>query len=233
MLVRVAADLPAPTNNPARVKDLTGQILRRPEFQPPRRTLLQAAWHWLATQFEKLLSRLFGGGAIGSRWGALIVVAVVAALVIGLVVLTVARRGWKGGEHRPSPVVLRGHGPSRSSAEWRAEAALHEAAGRWRDALRCRYRALVAELAGRGLVTEVPGRTSGEYRRDVSAVVPAAGPAFDRATDLFERSWYGDRPTNSEDQETFDELARRVLIPVGGGTTSWDVAGADAARGGR
>ena len=61
-------------------------------------------------------------------------------------------------------VVLRSHGGARTAAQWRAEAAAHDAAGRWREALRCRYRALVAELAGRGLVEEIPGRTSGEYR---------------------------------------------------------------------
>ncbi len=211
MFVRVAADLPAPTGDPGRVRDLTSQILRRREFQPPRRSLLQAAWHWLATELDKLLNKLFGVGGGGSSWGAVFVVAVVSAVVVALVVVTVVRRGRGGTGRRAPVVVLRGDGPSRSPAEWRAEAAAHEAAGRWRDALRCRYRALVAELVGRGLVQEIPGRTSGEYRRDVNAVVPAAGAAFDGATDLFEQAWYGDRPTGREDQERFDDLARRVL----------------------
>jgi hypothetical protein len=227
VFVRVAADLPAPTADPGRVRDLTDQILRHREFQPPRRTPLQAAWHWLVTELDKVLNKLFGAGTGGSSWGAVLVVGVVTAVVIGLVVVTVVRRGrgrGRPGRH-PPVVVLRGDGPSRSPAEWRAEAAAHEAAGRWRDALRCRYRALVAELVGRGLVQEIPGRTSGEYRRDVNAVVPAAGPAFDGATDLFEQAWYGDRPTGREDQERFDDLARRVLTPVGGGTGSWEVTG--------
>lgn len=225
MLARVPADLPAPSTDPARVKDLTQQILRRGEFQPPRRTPLQAAWHWFSTEVGKLLDTLFGGGGFGSDWGAVIVVAIVAAAVVALVVASVVRRG-RGGRRRRAPVVvLRGHGPARSPAEWRAEAAVHDAAGRWRDALRCRYRALVAELAGRGVVEEIPGRTTGEYRRQVDAVVPAAAPAFDGATDLFEQAWYGDRPTGREDQARFDELARRVLTPVGGGGNSWEASG--------
>jgi hypothetical protein len=223
VFVRAPADLPAPTIDPQRVKDLTQQILRRREFQPPRRSLLQAAWHWLSNQIGKLLSNLFGGGSFGSDNVALVVVGVVSIVVIALVVTAVVRRGRGGRGPRQPVVVLRGPGASPSPAAWRAEAAAHEAAGRWRDALRCRYRALVAELVGRGLVEEIPGRTSGEYRRDVTAVVPAAGPAFDGATDLFEESWYGDRPTGPEDQERFDDLARRVLTPVGGGPGSWDL----------
>jgi hypothetical protein len=226
VLVRVPEDLPAPTDDPARVKDLTQQILRGRQFQAPKRSLLQAAWHWLATEVGRLLGQLFGGGGLGSDWGAVVVVAVVVTVVVALVVTTVARLG-PGGAGRRSPVVaLRGHGPSRSPADWRAEAAAHEAAGRWRQALRCRYRALVAELVGRGLVAEIPGRTSGEYRRDVDAVAPAAGPAFGAATDLFEQVWYGDQPTGPDDQERFDELARQVLSPVGGSDRSWEIPGA-------
>lgn len=223
MLAGVAMDLPAPSLDPARVRDLTKEILRRPEFRPPRRSLLQAVWHWLATQLDKLLGRIFGGSGGGPPWAALLVVGVVAAVVVGLVVMTAGRRR-RGGRHRREPVVvLRGHGPARSPAQWRAEAAAHEAAGRWRDALRCRYRALVAELAGRGVVEEIPGRTSGEYRQDVSVKVPAAGAAFDGATDLFEQAWYGDRPTGRDEQTTFDDLARRVLVPAGGGAATWDL----------
>jgi hypothetical protein len=181
----------------------------------------------LVTELNKLLDKLFGLGAGGSSWAAVLVVGVVVGAVVALVVVTVVRRGRSRVGRRPPVVVVRGDGPSRSPAEWRAEAAAHEAAGRWRDALRCRYRALVAELVGRGLVQEIPGRTSGEYRRDVSAVVPAASPAFDGATDLFEQAWYGDRASGREDQERFDDLARRVLTPVGGDAGSWEVTGGD------
>jgi hypothetical protein len=221
VLAGVVADLPAPSVGPSQVKSATQKILNRPEFRPPKRSLLQAAWHWLTTEAGKLLGKLFGvAGGFGSSAGALIVVALVAVAAVVLVMQARRRRG--GARPRPSGVIVRGHGPSRSPADWRAEAAAHGAAGRWRHALRCRYRALVAELVGRGLVEEIPGRTSGEYRRDVKAVVPAAGPAFDGATDLFEQAWYGDLPTGPEDQQRFDDLARQVLTPVGGGDT-WDV----------
>lgn len=224
MLRRAPVELAPPTNDPNRVRGLAKGILGRPEFRPPRRSLLDAAWHWLTTEVGKLLARLFGAGRIGSSLAGDIVVGVVLAAVVALVVVTVVRRGGAGHRRVGRPaVVFRDDRPAKSPAAWRAEAAAHEAAGRWREALRCRYRALVAELAGRGIVEEVPGRTSGEYRHDVTAVAPAAAPAFAGATDLFEQAWYGERPTGRDDQAAFDDLARRVLVPVGAPADAWDL----------
>src|SRR5207244_8332949 len=100
---------------------------------------------------------------------------------------------------------------ARPPGDWEAGAAGHEAAGRWRDAVRCRYRALVADLARRGVVDEVPGRTSGEYRAEVTASLPAAAADFTGATDLFERAWYGAADAGPDDDERFKRLAERVL----------------------
>jgi hypothetical protein len=225
VLVGVRTDLPTPTVGASRVRSVTQQILSQAQFRPPKRTPLQAAWHWLTTELGKLLDRVLGlTGPSGSTIASILAVVLVAAAVAVLVWSMVRSNRRRGGRIRPPGVVLTSGSPSRSPAEWRAEAAAHAAAGRWRDALRCRYRALVAELAGRGLIEEIPGRTSGEYRQDVAAVVPAAGSAFDGATELFEQAWYGDIATGPDEQDRFDALARRVLTPVGGGQ-SWDVGG--------
>jgi hypothetical protein len=106
--------------------------------------------------------------------------------------------------------------PRRTAREWRAEADAHERAGEWRDALRARYRALVADLAARGLVDEVPGRTAGEYRTEVTDSAPRAAPEFGGATELFERAWYGNRPTGAAESEQFRDLEARVLQEVVG-----------------
>lgn len=212
MRERVWVDLPVPGADPAHVRDLTQQILRRGEFRPPRRTLLQAVWHWLTTELGRLLGKIFGGGGQSSfGWAPSVAVALVAGVVVVLVVLAVRRMAGAPARQHRSAVVIRGDRPIRSPAEWLAEAAAHEAEGRWREALRCRYRALVAQLAGRGVVEEIPGRTSGEYRRDVAMTLPQGAAAFDGATDLFEQAWYGDRPTGRADQDTFDQLAAEVL----------------------
>jgi hypothetical protein len=77
--------------------------------------------------------------------------------------------------------------------------------------LRCRYRALVADLATRGLVDEIPGRTTGEYRRELASSLPSALDEFSGATDLFERAWYGEVPMGPDEHARFRSHADRVL----------------------
>ena len=91
------------------------------------------------------------------------------------------------------------------------EAEAHERAGEWKLALRARYRSLVADLASRGLVDEIPGRTAGEYRAEVAETVPGVASEFAGATELFERAWYGNRPTGADDAAHFRDLEQRVL----------------------
>ncbi len=99
----------------------------------------------------------------------------------------------------------------RPARDWLREAVEHERVGEWRDAVRCRYRALVAELAADGLIEEIPGRTTGEYRAFVASSVPTAAPPFAGASDLFERAWYGHRLGEAEDTDRFRDLANEVL----------------------
>ena len=100
---------------------------------------------------------------------------------------------------------------SREPGAWRAEADGHRAAARYRDALRCRYRALVADLARRGLIDEIPGRTTGEERRQLRASAPNALPFFREAADLFDAAWYGHVAVDHADDDRFQQLERDVL----------------------
>ena len=119
--------------------------------------------------------------------------------------------GWTERINKHGLAVTIAGNRSRPAAAWRAEAEDHERAGEWRHALRCRYRALVADLAGRGVLDEIPGRTAGEYRSELAVAVPAAGPPFAGATELFERAWYGGRPTGAGDADRFRHLEAEVL----------------------
>ncbi len=100
---------------------------------------------------------------------------------------------------------------SREPRGWREEADEHSAAGRFRDALRCRYRALVGDLARRGLLDEIPGRTTGEERRQLRASAPNAVPFFRESADLFDGAWYGHVAVGAADDDRFRELDREVL----------------------
>ena len=201
------SDLPRPTTGGEAVRDAADRILARPEFDDDRRSLLERARHWVIERLDDLLGELSGGGG-----GELVGWAVVVLLTLAAVVF--AARLTRSTRRDPGVAAGRPVAPRRTAAEGRAEAEAHEAVGRWRPALRCRYRGLVADLAARGLVEEVPGRTTGEYRRQVDVAVPDVAPAFDGATDLFEDVWYGGRETGAHDAARLRELEARVLTGV-------------------
>ena len=102
----------------------------------------------------------------------------------------------------------------RPPQRWRRLAAEHRDAGRFREAIRCEYRALVGDLARAGFVDEIPGRTSGEERAQLRELAPSVAPRFDEAADLFDRAWFDDAPTSSIDDERFQASARVVLDDV-------------------
>jgi Domain of unknown function (DUF4129) len=199
-----AADLPAPSRDPEQVRRAVRAVLAKPEYRAVRRSLPQLLVDWLLERLGLLLAALSGTGA-GSLLGIGVLLVVLSA--VGVLVARFAR----GLTADPTAAAALGGPPGRPAADWRAEAAAHERAGAWRQAVRCRYRALVADLAARGLVEEVPGRTAGEYRGEVGRSAPAAAADFAGATELFERAWYGGRPTGADDAARLRALAERVL----------------------
>jgi len=206
-------DLPAPEHDPDEVRTTAREILARREFQPPSKSTLERIVDWIGRQLDRLFGRL-GPGQGGSRaltW--LLLLAAVGA-VVWLAYRTVRDRGrWRRpGEEAGADVTVEETPPS---SEWRAEADRLEAAGRWKDALRCRYRALVQDLVEAGVVADVAGRTTGEYRNEVATALPDVAPAFSDATELFERAWYGDRATGAAESERFRDVEAGVLTGAG------------------
>lgn len=197
-------DLPAPARDPREVHRAVEEVLARPEFRPASRPLLDQIWTWLLTRLGELLAGLTSTTA-GSIIGLVLFLVILALLA--LLAARFARTMSRSPEVDAAIVAA----PQRGAAEWRAEAEAHEAAGEWRQAVRCRYRALVADLASRGVVQEVPGRTSGEYRGEVGRNLPNASVAFAGATEVFDRAWYGRRPIGEGEAARFRDLAGRVL----------------------
>lgn len=198
-----AAGLPPPSHDAEQVREAVREVLSRPEFQRERPSPVEAAVQWVQERLGELLATLAEGGP-GSVVGLVLFVVIVTALA-----LIVTRFGLRL-TRDPERAAALPQVPPRSAAEWQAEAERHERAGDWRAGLRCRYRALVALLAQRGLVDEVPGTTAGEYRAQVARNVPAAAAAFGGATELFELAWYGNRPTGRDEARRFGTLAERV-----------------------
>ena len=202
------ADLPVPSTSADQVRRVTEEVLSRPEFAgaAPRwwERILEAVLEFFARLFAAI-----GAGNRGSIIGTVVLVAVVLAAAAAALRFG---RSIRGDAAVPVAVDLQ---IGRSARDWRSEAQEHERAGRWREAVRCRYRALLADLAGAGLVDEVAGRTSGEYRAAVASDVPAAAAAFDRATAVFDLAWYSHEPVSALDAEALQEAADRALHDAG------------------
>jgi hypothetical protein len=161
------------------------------------------------------------GGGVGSLLGLLLWV-----LLIGVVVALVFVAVRYFSDRRPSPNELGDDGDdpdddalagtviidrSREPRGWREEAERHRADGRFRDSIRCRYRALVGDLARRGLLDEIPGRTTGEERAQLRVSSPNTVPFFREAADLFDGAWYGHIAVSVTDDDRFRQLDRDVL----------------------
>lgn len=199
-------DLPPPVHDPGVVRDLADQILAESRYDRPAKSIPDRILEWFGEQIGKVLGSLVGSGA-GTVVAWIVVLAAVAA-----VVFLVVRYGRVVSLPRAAPARLEVMVElSRTPAEWRAEAEALERDGRWRAALRCRHRALVAELVQRGAIPDQAGRTAGEYVADVALTRPDAAPGFAAATALFEAAWYGGAPTARAESARFQELEADVL----------------------
>jgi hypothetical protein len=212
------ADPPIPTQDPEEVRRIADEVLARSQFDAPERPLLRRVLDWVLRQLE----RIFGGdrdtgldvepGAGGSGGSSLFTLAVLLLAVVAVVLVVRALRGTWRRSRRPEPEDLDVDVEGRRTAEaWDALAERLEAEGRWKDAMRARFGSLVERLVDRGLVADMPGRTTGEYRVDVRSSLPEVADAFADAADLFDRAWYGDLPTGSTEAEAFTRRAELVL----------------------
>jgi hypothetical protein len=208
----VAADLPNPEGraaDPQNARDEAKNITSRPEYQPPEKSLYERALEEIQKFLGRVMSTLSSGGA-GSAFGWIVVIVLLGAL--SFLIVRLGRTVQRTPRQPHVEVAVEVH---RTPTEWRSEAERFEAAGNWKEALRCRYRAMVADLVERDVVPDIPGRTVGEHRVDVRTTVPGAAPSFNGAAELFERAWYGDLPTGPDENRRFRELADSVVGQAG------------------
>lgn len=195
------ARLPEPAFDPADARRAVDEVLSRPEYADLEPGLLERALDALLMQFARAVSALEGTG-FGTVIGAVVLVAALA--LAGWLIARFVR----GVRRDPAAGVAVEGELGRTPRDWLEEAERHEAGGRLREAVRCRYRALVAALAARGVVEEVPGRTTGEYLEEVRRAAPAAAPAFAAVTASFEEAWYGSGTVTPEELGRLRDDAR-------------------------
>jgi hypothetical protein len=214
----VLASLPPPDHDPSQAREAADEILARPEYEwsdTDGDNVLERVAEWLADRLGDVTAPFGIGGGSLPVWVGWIVL----ALLVGLAALLLyrGRAGWRRGrkpEDGDGRVVV---AAGEEAVDWQAEATRCETEGRWREAVRARYRVLVGQLASRELIGDLEGRTAGELLADVRRTAPATAPAFARATDLFEVAWYGGEDVGPADRDRFVEAADAVLSPIGQG----------------
>ncbi len=85
--------------------------------------------------------------------------------------------------------------------------------GRFRDAVRVVYLAVLALLHRQRLIRFEPTRTNGEYVRQVrlsEQAPPELHPLFEQLTHQFETAWYGERPCESGEYHACHALAEEM-----------------------
>jgi len=207
-------DLPEPQNDPGRVREMADDILARPEYREPGKSIFERVRDWIGERLADLLENIgFGSSGAGSvvGWIALLVLGAVVAGLAYWLIRSVLGDGWGRGKGDEGDPVILSVDEHRTPDEWLAEAERHEAEGRWRDGLLCRYRSLATRLVELEVIPEAVGRTAGEYVGDVATRLPAGAGPFRAATDLFESAWYGGVDTGSEGRDRFVGLAQTVL----------------------
>jgi hypothetical protein len=205
----VWADAPA-----GEIRQHAHDILQRAEFGR-HESLVQRAVNWIGDLFDKITFGLGGGPGFLGNLVALAILAGIGFVVVRLV------RALLGRTRLPEPtadaeltIELE---DGREAIDWRRDAERFEAAGQWREAMRARYRELVRSLIEDGVLDDVPGRTTGEFRGEYVQARRESAGSFVELTDLFEAVWYGGVDTDAADNERFRELAAaaRRREPVG------------------
>lgn len=167
---------------------------------------LQQAWRWLLKWFRKWWAQRPEGEEKASAH--LVVPVVVGVGLILLLVGLAALLGMRG--RRPEPSQERVAPAkdvdtdvlSRSGDGWVERAQALSRDGRYREAIRAWYHALLVSCYRSGLLHHRPGLTNWEYARSLGQDVPWRGQ-FAELTGRFDLEWYGRAQSSAEALESF------------------------------
>lgn len=185
------------------------------------------ALEWIAKKLQKLLDWLRDffprsdpsrpSATAGMRWIVITIVSVIVLLVIALAFEVVRR------SRRSEPTAVEASAPigskrdedplSRGATEWERYAAQLAADGRYREAIRAWYHAVLVTCYASNVLYFRKGRTNWEY---VAALPPSLAwrAEFITLTRRFEHEWYGSLRSTADALEECSERARLILTAV-------------------
>jgi len=172
--------------------------------------------------FNWLFRMLFSGSgsptpAGGVQW-MVVALVVVVLVVLGAVAVLALRRskGLRPAESRseaPQQSAKDDDPLSRSANEWERFAAELMGAGRFREAIRAWYHAVLVSLFRVGALHYRKDRTNWEYAYALPSSV-AWRSGFVDATRTFEQEWYGRRDTAVETAEAYQRRVQSILAEL-------------------
>ncbi|WP_460461174.1 DUF4129 domain-containing protein, partial [Angustibacter peucedani] len=202
----LVALLAAPPLDPSRevAREWARAELSDPVYANAQPGLVQRAAQWVLDHLSRLElpARAFADPRTGLVLLALVV------LVVGAVVLL--RTGRLRGPGRSPHDAAVFDDVVRTAAEHRHLADQAAAQGRWDDAVRERFRAVVRSLEERVVLDERPGRTADEAATDAGPALPALADRLLDGARLFDDVSYGDRPALAVHDEQLRALDRDV-----------------------
>ena len=182
---------------------------------------------WLYGKIRDFLSWLlkffFGESDRDGKGGGASRLTLVLVLLLASGLGLVAFLAWRRKRASPAPAPSLSAAPamsesdedplSRSANEWERYAAELLKAGRYREAIRAGYHAVLVTLFRAGTLHYRKDRTNWEY---AYALPPSTAwrPQFVEATRSFEFEWYGRRDTGAETADEFARQAQAILTAV-------------------
>jgi hypothetical protein len=182
---------------------------------------------WIGEKLERILEWLFDlvphsssaepEATGGMRWIVTALVTVI-VLLIALLAIEVTRRSRRAAAKTIATSLpigsKRDEDPlSRGANEWERYAAQLADAGRFREAIRAWYHAVLVTCYSAGLLHYRKGRTNWEY---VAALAPSTPwrADFIALTRRFEREWYGSDQSSDESLDDCTRVARSIMDTI-------------------
>ena len=202
-------------HDPAELRSRAQELLSRPPYVEHEPGLFTRLLERLGDLVAWFLDAISISGGAPTAW---------AILVLGVVLLLVVV--WRTTRGMTVDVAhdrdAKGDG-ARTSGEWFALADEHTAAGRLRDAVRCRYSGMVAAMEASGVIDRVPGRTVHELDAEVRTAAPRVAAEVAAAGERFEALVYGGVPARTADVEIVNGAADAVVRTLARGERRLEV----------
>lgn len=198
-----------------------GEIKAIPADIPMIERILESIakiFEWIGKKLEQLIDWILGllpdrrvaGLTPGMNWIVLAIALVILLAIVALAVAVIRRSRAGGAEVTESSEPLgsaRDADPlSRGANEWERYAMQLGGEGRYREAIRAWFHAVLVTCYAEGILHFRKGRTNWEY---ISALSPSHGwrPELITLTRRFEQEWYG---SDASSEEAFDECGARA-----------------------